>query len=118
MVYFREQERGRERAQEHAHARETTHECKRRPRSCTCPATTRGKYDRSVGPRVRMEFGISLVPWIETSLDRLKAKSKAEKIKGSRTPHVACMHALSHTLSFRLSEVPARSAQEVLPSNM
>lgn len=40
-------------------------------------ATARGKYNRSVGPRVRIEFGISLVPWISTSLDsELKARQE------------------------------------------
>lgn len=55
MVYFREQESARERAHEHAHARQTTHKRRRILGSCTCPATARGKYDRSVGPRVRMD---------------------------------------------------------------
>lgn len=62
--------------------------------SSSFPATARGKYNRSVGPRVRIEFGISLVPWISTSLDRLRAKSKAGKLRAAEL-HVLHTYTLS-----------------------
>lgn len=118
MVYFREQERVRERAHEHAHARETTHKPKRIPGSCTCPATARGRYNRSMGPSVRID---SLVlAWshgYQHHLTDSKLKARQKKLREAEL-HVLHACTLSHTLSSRLSEVPARSVQEVLPSNM
>lgn len=96
----RAREGERERAHERTHVRETTYKRKRIPGSCTCPAAVRGKYDRSVGPRVRIEsLVLAWSPWISTSLYRLKAKSKAKKVKGSRTPHVVHVHSLTPSLS-------------------
>lgn len=76
---------------ERERAQGTPHQCQG---SFPFPATARGKHDRSVGPRVRIEFGISLVPWISTSLDRLRDKSKAGRLRAAEL-HVLHTHTLS-----------------------
>lgn len=116
--YFRERERESARENTSTHTPGRPHTRNRITGCCACPAPARGSHGRAAGPRVRADGLVSA--WSHgyqhhLTNPKLEARHGRRRELESRVLH-ACT--LSHTCSFRLSEVPARWAHDDLPSNM